>query len=471
MKKSYKFINVLSGAIFFFSMGLQAAEVTVDRGSDTLRNAIAAASAGDVLILQDGVYTVSNDDLVIDKSLTIRAVNAAATPRLYFLSGGSIPAISIQGANTDFIMQGIYYYEGAAVTNQPGFIIEGDVKSVALLENQFISINVEVRPTYDEDSNKLVMKDLIIVGNVFAGGLGSLYNIGAKDNFLFAGNEVSYTQLRPITYGAEAHIIGNSFIHNTNVISLTSNASIGSYTRIIGNSIRQTLSAQTGQSVTNSNFPVMTLAGDGEFSNNIVQQGLNPYSATGTPGAFRLIQVSSNGSGSLWQIKNNTFDVKASALYDDSPVYNDAFNFAVPVTFENNIIVGNVQPTLFTLTTAQSQQLSTFSNNLCFDNVAACDLGDNSIEADPEFVNDTDYSLGEGSPAIDAGVASEAYRDVDGSPIDLGVHGGAFSYLQFAKQLTENTVEPYFYPLFEANRSLSNTGALKVKAVAIARQR
>ncbi|WP_282167752.1 hypothetical protein [Shewanella japonica] len=458
-------------ATVLVSVGFNAtsAEVTVETGSNTLRTAIADADAGDVLILQDGIYTLSNPDLVIDKSLTIRAINKAATPRIYFLSGSNIPSILVQGADTDFILQGIYYYEGAGVTNQPRIEIEGAVNSVALLENQFVSIDLAVNETTDADGNRFVVNDLIIVGNRFGGHNGSLYNIGAKDNFLFAGNTVSYNSFYANTYGAEGNIIGNSFINNYRLMGLY-RGYVGAYYRVIGNTFKQTLSRELNLSVSNDKYSMFLFDGSGSFSNNIVVQGDNPYNATGTPDSFQLLLLSGS-TGSHWDISNNTFDVKPTALYDDSPVYEEAFKFSIPVTFENNIIVGNLQPTMFTLATSETLLGSTFSNNLCFDNVATCELDANKIEADPKFVDDIDYVLDTGSPAIDAGIDSESTRDNDGSILDLGVHGGVFSYFQFEKQRTENTVEPYFYPLFEANTSLSTTGALKVKAVAIARLR
>ncbi|MDO6617635.1 hypothetical protein [Shewanella sp. 6_MG-2023] len=469
MKKVKGIYFLLASVLLSSAFTTKAAEITVDTGSNTLRTAIAAAEAGDVLILQDGIYTLSNPDLVIDKSVTIRAINKAATPRVYFLTGSNTPAISIQGADTDFILQGIYYYEGASVSNQPRIEIEGAVSSVALLENQFVSIDLAVNETTDADGNRFVVNDLVIVGNNFGGTNGSLYNIGSKNNFLFAGNSVSYNYFYANTYGAEANIIGNSFVNNYQLMTLYKNGYVGSYYRVIGNTFKQTLSRVLNLSVSNSDYAMLSLDGSGTFSNNIVVQGDNPYSATGTPGSFQFLTLSS--SNSHWDISNNTFDVKPTALYDDSPYYEEAFKFASPVSFENNIIVGNLQPTMFTLTNSVTLVDSTFSNNLCFDNVASCDLDANKIEADPKFIDDIDYVLDVGSPAIDAGIDSESTRDNDGSVLDLGVHGGVFSYFQFEKQRTENTVEPYFYPLFEANTSLSTTGALKVKAVAIARLR
>ncbi|WP_153913462.1 hypothetical protein [Shewanella sp. TC10] len=469
-KYGIKILSFFSFALLILSQNVFAAEVSVSPGSNTLRTAVSSAVSGDVLILEDGIYTLSNDDLIVDKSLTIRAINAAATPRVYFAGGSNIPAIKIQGADTDFIMQGIFYYEGASVTNRPRLEIDGAISSVALLENQFSQIDFQVYETTDADGNKFVIDDLIIVGNSFSGLNSYFYQMGAKNSFIFAGNELNYVSLRLLAYGAEAHIIGNSFIHNSSMLTISSNSLVGSYSRVMSNSFSQTLSAESGVSVSNSNYSMMTLEGDGDFSNNIVVQGLNPYSATGTPGAFRMMQIGASTEG-FWNVSNNVFDSKATALFDATPNYAEALHFSAEVKFINNIISDNIQPNVFNLDSSKSELYSVFSNNLCFNNVGDCSLDDNLIELDPKFIDEVDYVLDTGSPGINAGLDNAGYRDVDGSIIDLGVHGGPFSYLQFAKQRTENTVEPYFYPLFEANSSLSTSGALKVKAVAIARLR
>lgn len=468
MSKLKWVVRGLFGLVLFTSFVSHSAEITVDTGANTLRNAVSSATAGDVLILQDGTYTLSNEDLVIDKSVTIRAINAAATPRVYFLGGSVVPAISIQGETTDFIMQGIYYYEGASVTNNPRLTIVGAVNSVALLENQFNAIDIAVEQTYDADGNASAISDLIIVGNSFFNDESSLYNMGAERTFLFAGNKLSYTSFRSYSYGAEAHIIGNTFIHNSELLSIGYNSSIGSYSRVIGNSFKQTLSNKAGTAVSNANYNMFTFSGDGEFRNNIVQQGLDPHSATGTPGSYRFIYFS---AGQFWDVNNNVFDTKATALFDSTPAYESAFNLQFPIDFYNNIIINNLQPEMFELSSASSQQDSHFANNLCYNNAATCDLDATQLTVDPAFVDDETYMLAAGSAAIDAGAYTDVYRDVDGSVVDLGIYGGAFPYSQFSSQLAAGSVQPYFYPLFEANKNLSNTGELKVKAVAIARQR
>ncbi|MBE7213936.1 hypothetical protein MK852_24265 [Shewanella benthica] len=468
LKKITK-ISLLSFGVFSFAS--TAATTTVDLGAGTLRSAVEAAAAGDTLVLQHGDYTLSNDDLVIDKSLTIRAINKSATPRIYFSAGGSIPAIVISGENTDFIMQGLYYFEGAHVTNNPRFEVEGDVSSVALLENQFVMIDLEVKKVYDADNNTHVLDDLIMVGNTFSNSETSLYNMGAENTFIFAGNKLNYVQLRTIDYGAEYHIIGNHFIHGYYSYSLAiSSQQNGSYTRVLGNLFEQTLHNDYNQTISNIRYSFISLNGSGEFKNNIVKQGINRFNPTGTPDSFQTLTIN-GGTGSFWDIVNNVFDLEHGALYDDTPTYTGSFDFKSPVSFSNNIVTGMLQSELFTVSGSTTVQLSTFSNNLCFDNVASCPEGNGHVTADPRFVDEVAYQLATGSPAIDAGVDSNIVRDIDGTIADIGVQGGTFPNEQFALQREVGEVKPYLYPLFEANSSLGNTGELKVKAIAIARQR
>ncbi len=55
--------------------------------------------------------------------------------------------------------------------------------------------------------------------------------------------------------------------------------------------------------------------------------------------------------------------------------------------------------------------------------------GSGELYLDPLFVaaDDWDFNLAEGSPCIDAGYTTDAYRDLDGSATDMGAHGGPYA--------------------------------------------
>ena len=52
--------------------------------------------------------------------------------------------------------------------------------------------------------------------------------------------------------------------------------------------------------------------------------------------------------------------------------------------------------------------------------------GVGELDVDPLFIasDDVDFRLADGSPCIDAGYTTESYKDLDGSPTDMGAHGG-----------------------------------------------
>ncbi len=52
--------------------------------------------------------------------------------------------------------------------------------------------------------------------------------------------------------------------------------------------------------------------------------------------------------------------------------------------------------------------------------------GVGELDVDPAFVapDDVDFRLADDSPCIDAGYTIEGYKDLDGSPTDMGAHGG-----------------------------------------------
>lgn len=464
LQRSYK---LLFGLLIFVAGNVFAATVTVEPGLDTLRAAVKSASEGDILVLQDGDYRLSSSaDLVINKSLTIRAINAAANPRVYFISGG-YRSLEISGDSTDFVMQGVQYYSNVTQTY---FRVKGNVASTALLENTFSGIHFNVEQTTDSDNNIATVDQLLFVGNTINSSYqynGSLSNLGAEKVFLFAGNRVNYMTLNTQGFGAVSHIIGNRFVGeygNTGV-----SASGNDYVRIIGNTFLQNLSSQTGANVSNRSYPVViyTYGGQGEILNNVVIQGANPFSATGTPSNFKTIYISGKG----WTIANNLFEMVYPML-NDTGGNEEVFNVSGSVEFKNNIIKGSKQSKLFEFYDADAQRYSQLLNNLCFDTVSNCPEGNGNISGkDPKFLDRVDYKLAADSPAKDAGVVSDVYKDIDGSIADLGPQGGVFPIEQFSKQILPGVTAPYFYPLFEANSSLANTGELTVKAVAIARQR
>jgi len=139
---------------------------------------------------------------------------------------------------------------------------------------------------------------------------------------------------------------------------------------------------------------------------------------------------------------------------------NLAFSSMNGVSEVTGNIIRNISNTLFTGTYLND---AVVSNNLCF-NGHDCGFAE-SMETDPKLADD--YTPLANSPIIDAGITDLAYKDLDGSKNDLGAYGGPHSISQYDAQRTSSG--PFVYPLVDANKSLSNTGQLKVTAIAFAK--
>jgi hypothetical protein len=239
---------------------------------------------------------------------------------------------------------------------------------------------------------------------------------------------------------------------------------------VVGNTFNQRLSDQTNVTVSKSTYPeLIHVHGRGEILNNIFRTGLNPYNATGTPSNYQFVRF----EGTKWTVANNVFEQSRTERHADAADDYPTFEVYTELNFKNNIITGDLQPILFDYNSnAAALNFSEVSNNLCFNTEVDCPADNGNLSnTDPKFVDTTNYILATGSPAIDAGLASDVFRDIDGSITDMGPQGGIFPISEFISQLQAGVTTPYLYPLFEANSSLSNTGELTVKAVAIARHR
>lgn len=105
MKKTLTTLTAICIAIF----AIQAATIQVSPGTNTIYDAINAASPGDILIIADGTYNEPNTT-VISKALTIKAAEGASpfvNHKRYDITLGNGDHVTIQGLIFD-------------LTNQPG---------------------------------------------------------------------------------------------------------------------------------------------------------------------------------------------------------------------------------------------------------------------------------------------------------------------------------------------------------------
>ena len=101
-----------------------------------------------------------------------------------------------------------------------------------------------------------------------------------------------------------------------------------------------------------------------------------------------------------------------------------------------------------------------------FNNKEQLNVDSNNVNADPLF--NADYSLKDGSPAIDAGTVDEYASDIDLTRNDIGVYGGSWNIGQYDVQRAPGATGPFIYPVLDAQAGIAN-GELKLKLISYPR--
>lgn len=405
---------------WLFSGLAQAAEVQVLPGNGTLAAAVLAAADGDTLVLSDGTY-VGNGDLVIDKSLTIRAINSAVDS---LVTGGTF---TIDAADSQVILQGVDF--GVAVN----VLAAADVK---VLEGSFyngVDLNVTAYATTEGDGT------LMVIGNFFSPG-SLITTIYAYDAYI-AGNifEKGHIDSR-----VSAWIVGNLIrgTQNTRAINFSTEGSV----RILANRIFM-------YDYSSSGAPGIDIsAGSALIAGNILQVNWGSYNYA----VRRGIQVSSS---TFAKVINNVVD-GVSLI---TQVGNSSYGIVAYGEVSGNIVT-NLNSSNFNAIAGSGVE-----NNLCFANRNNV-CGSTPVLLDPLVVDRIDYQLGINSPAIDAGSLNPAFADLDRTRNDIGAHGGPWDIAQYDAQRDPLYFGPYVYPMFEANAAFVD-GQLQIRAIGVARLR
>lgn len=418
--KSSRFIITFLASLLFSNMALSA-DIAVSPGSGTLATAVAAATAGDTLVLDNGTFS-GNGSLVIDKSLTIRSLNSQALSAI--ITDGTF---TINGSGINVTLQGLGF--SVAVT----VLAAAEVK---ILENRFYSgvdVNVTAYKTSEGDGQ------LTVVGNVFS--LNSLLTTINSEDAYIAGNTFEYGHL---ISNVSVWIVGNS-IKGTNSVDVI-NINAPGYARVLAN--RVYMSTAVGAHYIDG---IDVSAGAALIAGNIVQvnHGDQAYNRRG-------IAVT---SATAARVFNN--------IIDSGTVTSIAGGSSMGI-----VAYGEVSGNMVTNLSAANFGGITGSgviNNLCFGNIGTS-CGTAPVAVDPQFIDRIDYKLDVTSPAIDAGLVDPLLADLDRTRNDIGVHGGPWSIGQYDAQRDPLYLGPFVYPLFEANSSFVN-GQLQVRALGVARLR
>ncbi len=189
----------LAALITLIPAGTASAAITVsnttDAGPGSIRQAISDAPPGETIVVPAGTYTLTSDELTIEKSLTISGHAPADT---IIRSGGPFRVFDVGGAGNNITISGVTIRDGSLVT--PGGVEEGagvrNEEANVTLQNAVVTNNrADVSGTgsgdgggvaegggiYSEDG-ALLLDGVSVTGNaVLANGAGGGGNGGVVE--------------------------------------------------------------------------------------------------------------------------------------------------------------------------------------------------------------------------------------------------------------------------------------------------
>jgi len=395
-----------------------AAEISVAPGQGTLSAAVGAAGNGDTLVLQDGAFY---EAVTVNKSLTIRPVNRAINALVY-------GPVTIDGFGITATLQGLKFSGDVNLTQ---------AAAIRLIENEWVSDDIE--GYYYRSSEGA--GTLTIVGNRFAVG-SDIVDI-RSDGAYIAGNVLLNGYIHTNAY---VWIVGNQVSHDSYAIIATS----GAKALILANRARcdyyysfTCIIAEAVFNLVAGNVVEVTDTDSSTYAQNGIYVG-GSGEATVLNNVVRGLPSSNTRSGAGIFVEAGSARVAGNIVLDWSSSSGTPINV--------------------------SSLSATVTNNLCYNNSGGCPAGGGNLNADPKFVNLTDYALGAGSPAIDAGPTDDGLADLNRTRNDMGVHGGPWSIGQYDAQRAPGNYAPFVYPLFKMGSSLSG-GLVDIQALGVARLR
>ena len=124
------------------ALAVNAATVNITPGTATLQTAVAAAAAGDVIVLADGVYNESGDYIVLNKNLEIKAAEDAhpVVNVMTYVKIQEGAKVRIEGIKFDGTQQGSYSHFFRVTDNAANSL---ELEGCELCHNNNIFIKVE----------------------------------------------------------------------------------------------------------------------------------------------------------------------------------------------------------------------------------------------------------------------------------------------------------------------------------------
>lgn len=440
---------ILLSILLLASNSAFSAITTVSPGGG-LQAAITAASEGDTILLESGVYTNADSQIEIGVSLTIKAASAAMSPIIQdslVISGSiAIDRLTIQGIQVDYIST------SSGQLNELEILESTLAGQTEIPSSSGLSKFTMIASTLACGWNNIDISagDIVLTGNSICSELSNTFSATAQGNetITIVGNSFisqngAGRTLLVIANSAEALVASNRFIEQWAKPGNTYSGDLISYYWM--------------QSSNNERLTV---------KNNIFVAQTDRLTAGAT---LRKISVLLNTTN--LHFENNLVDAGNINIW--VPSLGEAeqegmmeYGAVTPTTLKGNVFINyndNVLPLPATGIDVNPQF------NLCFNNVTNCGTTNGNLDADPHLVDSIDYKLGVGSPAIDAGPVDAVLSDLDGSRNNIGPYGGSWSIDQYDAQRAPGAVGPYLYPVVDAAKGVAN-GNVKVKFISYGRQ-
>lgn len=455
-----KSFSVLASlGLWVCSTALQAADIVVEPGQNTLQNAIITASEGDTLLLTTGAYQHSESYIYLDKSLTIKAESAASDPVIH----GVFTTVNTLTGNIDYLrLQGVTI-QALTVTNYRAILID-KINHLEILESTIRNGELYFT-TAGEGTSFTMVGSRLECWNKH----NSISVYGAEDIY-FLGNDLcldEYSGQLLVGAMSDVQLVGNRIVtQSVYPVLRLYNVGNGSVLRMAANRITQRVpidgfNASGSYSWFDlSSYPSRMQLLD--IRNNIFNFDVeNHTDAERTVSRYSIVSGTGTSTGAEWaRFENNVFDY--SGLLIQQPGFGETEQapmiLVAPKLFRGNIVAHYADVVLpDTLKTA-------LYHNVCYDNQSNCGTEQGNLEVDPLWVAPalSDYQLTAASPAIDAGPEDLLLYDVDNTRNDIGAYAGSWSIDQFDVQRDPNTLGPYLYPLIEAGKSVAD-GNVKVQ--------
>lgn len=181
--KFYRKLIILAYAIWAagFNGAANGAEIKVPENHATIQAALAAASAGDVILIAPGTYT---ENLTVRGGIELQGVETARTLLQQPASGNSI---TISGGS-DITLRNLTFIGSATSGN--AISITGNAANIKIVSNVF-NLGIPVTAIQINDNSVVNISNNTFIGN--AAGIASSSNQTTVQNNIFSGNQASIT--------------------------------------------------------------------------------------------------------------------------------------------------------------------------------------------------------------------------------------------------------------------------------------